>query len=78
MQRDALRHRGIDGHLTGVALVDVGQLDAVAGRILNVGDEALDRRSIADIGRRNVQGEEMAQRAPAMCTFDPRLRLALS
>ena len=78
VQRDALGCGSVSGRLAGVALVDVGQLDIVAGCVLDVGDEALHRHSIADIGRGDVQGKQMAERVTAMCTFDPRWRLAPS
>lgn len=46
------------GPLSGVALVDIGQLDAVAGLGL---DQALHLGPISGAGRRDVKGEHMGK-----------------
>ena len=78
MQRDALGCCGIGGRLSRVALVDIGELETLAGRILDLGREAFDRCPIADIGRGDMQGKRWPSVSTAMCTLEPRLRLAPS
>ena len=60
MQRDALGRGSIGASLAGVALIDIGEPDAVAGRVLDVGGKAPYRGPITDIGRSDVQGEQVA------------------
>ena len=62
MQGDALRCGGVGRHVAGAALVDTGQGDAVAGGVLDVGGKPFHGGPVADIGRRHVQGQQMAQR----------------
>lgn len=62
VHRDALGCGGISGGLSGIALVDVDQSDAVAGCVLDVGGEALHCDPVADIGRGDVQGKQVAER----------------
>src|SRR5579859_3150076 len=56
VQRDALGGGSLRGRFAGVALIDVGKLDAVARGILDIGSKPGYRLSITDIGRRHVQG----------------------
>ena len=55
--RDTL---SIGGRLSGVTLIDIGEPDAVAGRVLDFGGKRLDGSPVADIGRGDVQSEQVA------------------
>ena len=48
--------------LSRVALVNIGKGDRIAYGILNIGSQAGDSRTIADIGSCHVQGQQMAER----------------
>jgi hypothetical protein len=48
--------------LAGVTLVDVGQLDGIAGNLLHLLRECLDLDAITGIGRGHGQGHQVAQR----------------
>ena len=62
LEPDAVPPGGIGGSLPGVALVDIGQFDAVAGLGLDRCGQPLHLGSVFGAGRRDVQGDHMAQR----------------
>lgn len=65
--------------LPRIALINVSQLDVLASRLLDRGDQCLYPLPILLVGRGNVQGEQRCPRvSTAAWTFEPRLRLAPS
>ena len=61
LQRDAVRGGGFGRTLAGVALIDIGEVDAVAGRVLHRLGQRGDGRAVVDITGRDVQREQVAQ-----------------
>jgi len=48
--------------LTGVSLIDIGQLDVFTRNLLHCLSQFLHLRAVLFVGRRNMQGQEMTQR----------------
>ena len=59
-------------------LVDIGKPDAVAGCILDIGGKALYRGPVADIGRSDMQGKQVAECAYGQMHLRPPLAPAPS
>ena len=53
---------GIGCFLAGIALIDMGQADTLAGARLHGPGKTVDLGTIVDTGRRDVQSQEMAAR----------------
>ncbi len=62
MQSDALDGGCLCRGIAGIALIDVGELDLLAGCVLYIRAQAADRGPVADIGRCHVQSEQVAER----------------
>lgn len=62
MQHDALGHDYIGGGLAGITLTNIGELNLLAGRVLDIYAQAADRGLIAGIGRCDVKGKHVAER----------------
>ncbi len=62
LQRDVLLFGGLSRRLVGVSLIDVGQCDALLGRLLDGLGETANRGAIIDVGGRDMQGQQMAER----------------
>jgi hypothetical protein len=75
VQRDALGRGGIRGCLCGVTLIDIGKPDAVSGRVLDIRMKSPDRGPVADIGRSDAQGEQVAKRFHGHMHLRPALAL---
>ena len=54
--------RSLGGSLTGIALIDTGQIDALAGRVLDGFGQGRDSRAIISAGGRDVQRQQVAER----------------
>jgi hypothetical protein len=59
---DAVRLGGVGGLLPRVALVDIGRIDALAGRCLNRFGHVSYGSTVIDTGRGDVQRQQMSQR----------------
>ena len=62
LEPDAARRGRRSGALAGAALVHIGDLDTLAGGVLDLLVEPLDRLAVGGRRRRHVQGEQMPQR----------------
>lgn len=62
MQHVALGHVCIGGGLADITSIDIGELDLLAGHVLDLSAQAADRGLVADIGRRDVKGKQVAER----------------
>ena len=62
VQRNTFGCCGICGCLAGVALINISKFDVVASGILDIGGKAFHSGTVADIGGRDVQGEQVAER----------------
>jgi hypothetical protein len=61
-ESDTLLLGGFSGLLAGIALIDVGERNALASRLLDGLGEAADFGAVVNIARCDVQGQEMAER----------------
>ena len=61
-QRDAVLSGGFEGLWSGIALIDEGQFDALAGGFLHGCGEPADLGAIVSRGGRDVKGEQMPGR----------------
>ena len=61
LQDDAVRLGGLGRPLTGIALVDVGQRDVLAGGVLDRLGQLGHRRAVVLAGGRHVQGQQVAK-----------------
>ena len=69
---------GLGRLLAGVALIDIGEIDGVAGGGLHGLGQPPDLGAVVGVGGRDVQRQEVAQRVDRQWTFEPLLRLAPS
>ncbi len=61
-QLDAMFGSGLCSRCAGVSLIDIGQLDMLAGDLLHGFSQHADLRAILLIGRRYVQRQQMPKR----------------
>ena len=78
VQSDALSRGGRGGGIASVALIDIGEADAVAGCILDISSETADRSTIATSASVTCRASRWPSVSTAICTLDPRFRLAPS
>jgi hypothetical protein len=74
-ERDAMLLCRRGGLLAGIALVDEGQFDALAGRLLHCGSETADLGTIVSGGRCDVKREQMAKRVDSQMQLGTLLAL---
>lgn len=70
LQLDATGRRLGGRLLPRVTLIDVGQLDRPAGRLLHRPRQALDRRPVLLVGGRDMRGEPVSVRRVVFCRVD--------
>jgi len=78
LQFDAMRPGGLTGPLAGVALVDIGQFDALPGGDLYSLRQAADFGAVIHAGRRDGSASKWLSGSTAKRSFEPFLRLAPS
>jgi hypothetical protein len=69
LEGDALCTRGLGRLVTGIAVIDIGERDGLAGGVLDGLGQTADLGSIIDVGRRHMQGEQMAERIDGQMQF---------
>lgn len=78
LELDAVLGRRSLGQLARVALIHVGQLHGLAGRLLHRGRELLDLRPVLFVGRRDVERQQVTHVSTTRCTLVPFFRLCPS
>ena len=78
LRGDALGLRGLGRSDAGMALVDVGQGDGLAGSVQDCLREAPNVGAVIDIGWDHMQGEQMAERGDGQMQLASALWQSLS